>query len=150
VQPVAATPQREFELVPYCMKRVNETTTAAGLCQLIDKMLVYPKLIEDEKRFEEVCQFISAVNRSRRDSPIHGEWTREDWQQVVERLQFRMAAVDMQREAMNPTSPAPTEAAPVVEDPPFDSTPAAETTTGRATGSALLSRSPNRAICWGT
>jgi hypothetical protein len=104
VQPVAATPQREFELVPYCMKRINESTTAAGLCELIDKMLVYPKLIEDEQRFEEVCQFVSAVNRSRRDD-ANLNWTREDWQQVVDRLAYRMTAADLQREAMNPSEP---------------------------------------------
>ena len=125
VQPVAATPQKEFEIVPYCMKRINEPGSAAGLCELIDKMLIYPKLIEDEQRFEEVCQFVSAVNRSRRDD-ANLNWTREDWQQVVDRLAYRMTAADMQREAMNPTNPAPTEAAPAVENPPFDVTPVAE------------------------
>lgn len=61
-------------------------------------MLVSGQLTADEAGFEEVCEYVGTVNRTRRDDP-EINWTREDWDAVHKALLFRMSAVDMQRTA---------------------------------------------------
>lgn len=93
-----------FDLMAYCQKRIQEQHTSQELCNLLDKMLPSPQLVNDEDMFEMVCEFAGAVNRSRRDDPERN-WTREDFSTVLQKLNFHMTAADMQREATNPTQP---------------------------------------------
>lgn len=84
--------------VAYCKLRINEHGTPDRLCELIDKMLPSRLLYENEERFEEVCDYIRLVNKTRRAAQAEA-WTQEDFQRIFDRVVFLQTAGDMQREA---------------------------------------------------
>jgi hypothetical protein len=96
--PASNPPVEKVPTLNSCKKRVDLATSPDLLCDLIDKMLTFDPLVKDENRFNEVCQYVSQVNRARRDSD-NIEWSQEDWQRVADKLVYRIEAADMERSA---------------------------------------------------